>query len=95
MNMFFPRLFLHSLLVVCFANFAFGATRLPPDEVQTLADIAKTLGKPDWDFSGDPDPCNNNTKPWSTDTTPPEGFEYGVTCNCSFANSTVCHITSM
>ncbi|CAL2253621.1 unnamed protein product [Prunus armeniaca] len=93
MNMFFPRLFLHSLLVVCFANFTFGATRLPPDEVQTLADIAKTLGKPNWDFSGDPDPCNNQ-KPW-TDTNPAEGFEYGVTCNCSFANSTVCHITSI
>ncbi|CAL9016895.1 unnamed protein product [Prunus brigantina] len=94
MNMFFPRLFLHSLLVVCFANFAFGAT-LPPDEVQTLAEIAKSLGRPNWNFSGDADPCNNNTKPWSTDTTPPEGFEYGVTCNCSFANSTVCHITNI
>ncbi|XP_034211900.1 probable leucine-rich repeat receptor-like serine/threonine-protein kinase At3g14840 isoform X4 [Prunus dulcis] len=94
MNMFFlPRLFLHSLLVVCFANFAFGVTRLPRDEVQTLADIAKTLGKTNWDFSGDADPCNNQ-KPW-TDTNPAKGFEYGVTCNCSFANSTVCHITSI
>ncbi|XP_021814920.1 probable leucine-rich repeat receptor-like serine/threonine-protein kinase At3g14840 isoform X3 [Prunus avium] len=90
---FLPRLFLHSLLVVCFANFAFGVTRLPRDEVQTLADIAKTLGKTNWDFSGDPDPCNNQ-KPW-TDTNPTKGFEYGVTCNCSFANSTVCHITSI
>ncbi|ONI12332.1 hypothetical protein PRUPE_4G157800 [Prunus persica] len=94
MNMFFPRPFLHSLLVVvCFGNFAFGLTRLPRDEVQTLADIAKTLGKTKWDFSGDADPCNNQ-KPW-TDTNPAKGFEYGVTCNCSFANSTVCHITSI
>ncbi|BFG28983.1 hypothetical protein CerSpe_152570 [Prunus speciosa] len=93
MNMLFPRLFLHSLLVVCFANFAFGATRLPPDEVQTLADIAKTLGKTDWDFSGDADPCNNQ-KPW-TDTNPAKGFDYGVNCSCSVANSTVCHITGM
>ncbi|CAL9016893.1 unnamed protein product [Prunus brigantina] len=68
MNMFFPRLFLHSLMVVCFANFAFGTTRLPLDEVQTLADIAKTLGKKNWDFSGDADPCINQ-KPW-TDPNP-------------------------
>ncbi|XP_021801491.1 probable leucine-rich repeat receptor-like serine/threonine-protein kinase At3g14840 [Prunus avium] len=93
MNMLFPRLFLHPLLVVCFANFAFGATRLPPDEVQTLADIAKKLGKTNWDFSGDPDPCNNQ-KPW-TDPNPTKGFEYGITCNCFLANSTVCHITSI
>ncbi|PQP96911.1 putative leucine-rich repeat receptor-like serine/threonine-protein kinase [Prunus yedoensis var. nudiflora] len=92
MDMFFPRLFLHSLLVVCFANFAFGATRLPRDEVQTLADIAKTLGKTNWSFSGDADPCNH-IKPWN-DTNAGEGSD-GVTCDCSFTSSTVCHITTM
>ncbi|XP_016648407.1 PREDICTED: probable leucine-rich repeat receptor-like serine/threonine-protein kinase At3g14840 isoform X1 [Prunus mume] len=94
MNMFFPRLFLHSLLVVCFANFSFGATRLPPDEVKTLADMAKTLGKTNWDFSGDADPCNNQ-KPWTDNTSLGKEFEYRVNCNCSFANSTVCHITNI
>ncbi|XP_021834425.1 probable leucine-rich repeat receptor-like serine/threonine-protein kinase At3g14840 isoform X2 [Prunus avium] len=89
---FLPRLFLHSLLVVCFANFAFGVTRLPRDEVQTLADIAKTLGKTNWSFSGDADPCNH-IKPWN-DTNAGEGSD-GVTCDCSFASSTVCHITTI
>ncbi|KAM1256885.1 hypothetical protein ACFX2I_030924 [Malus domestica] len=87
MNIFLPRLLLlHSLLVVCFATFAFGAARLPQDEVQALADIAKTLGKTGWDFSVDP--CSG----W-TNISEVEGF--AVTCNCSFDDSTVCHVTSM
>ncbi|XP_070675448.1 probable leucine-rich repeat receptor-like serine/threonine-protein kinase At3g14840 [Malus domestica] len=87
MNIFLPRLLLlHSLLVVCFATFAFGAARLPQDEVQALADIAKTLGKTGWDFSVDP--CSG----W-TNISEVEGF--AVTCNCSFDDSTVCHVTSI
>ncbi|XP_009334010.3 probable leucine-rich repeat receptor-like serine/threonine-protein kinase At3g14840 isoform X2 [Pyrus x bretschneideri] len=91
MNMFFPRLLLHSLLVVCFAALAFGAARLPQDEVQALADIAKTLGKTDWDFSVDP--CSGQL-PW-TNISAVRGFESAVTCNCSFDDSTVCHVTSI
>ncbi|RXH84055.1 hypothetical protein DVH24_026954 [Malus domestica] len=91
MNMFFPRLLPHSLFfVACFVTFAFGATRLPNDEVQTLKDIAKTLGKTDWNFSGDADPCSRQL-PW-TDPNAPEGSENGINCNCS---STVCHITGI
>ncbi|TQD76980.1 hypothetical protein C1H46_037480 [Malus baccata] len=92
MNIFLPRLLLlHSLLVVCFATFAFGATRLPQDEVQALTDIAKTLGKTGWDFSVDP--CSGQL-PW-TNISAFKGFESAVTCNCSFDDSTVCHVTSM
>ncbi|RXI02912.1 hypothetical protein DVH24_002990 [Malus domestica] len=92
MNIFLPRLLLlHSLLVVCFATFAFGATRLPQDEVQALADIAKTLGKTGWDFSVDP--CSGQL-PW-TNISKVEGFKSAVTCNCSFDDSTVCHVTSI
>ncbi|CAN6558327.1 unnamed protein product [Malus baccata var. baccata] len=91
MNMFFPRLLPHSLFfVACFVTFAFGATRLPNDEVQTLKDIAKTLGKTDWNFSGDADPCSRQL-PW-TDPNAPKGSENGINCNCS---STVCHITGI
>ncbi|KAM2901875.1 hypothetical protein FF1_007816 [Malus domestica] len=93
MNMFFPRLLPHSLFfVACFVTFAFGAARLPNDEVQTLKDIAKTLGirKTDWDFSGDADPCSGEL-PW-TNPSAPKGFEKSIRCNCS---NTVCHVTSM
>ncbi|XP_068337642.1 probable leucine-rich repeat receptor-like serine/threonine-protein kinase At3g14840 [Pyrus communis] len=94
MNMFFPRLLPHSLFfVACFVTFAFGATRLPNHEVQTLEAIAKTLGKKGWDFSGDPDPCSGQL-PW-TNSSAAEGFENAINCTCSDKNSTVCHITSI
>ncbi|KAB2605506.1 leucine-rich repeat receptor-like serine/threonine-protein kinase [Pyrus ussuriensis x Pyrus communis] len=92
MNMFFPRLLPHSLFfVACFVTFAFGAARLPNDEVQTLKEIAKTLGKTDWNFSGDANPCSGQL-PW-TDPSPLKGFDKSIICNCSYENRTVCHIT--
>ncbi|XP_070664340.1 probable leucine-rich repeat receptor-like serine/threonine-protein kinase At3g14840 [Malus domestica] len=91
MNMFFPRLLPHSLFfVACFVTFAFGATRLPNDEMQTLEDIAKRLGKTDWNFGGDADPCSGQL-PW-TDLNALKGSEKAINCNCS---STVCHITGI
>jgi len=56
-----------------------------------MKDIAKTLGKKDWDFSIDP--CSGQSN-W-TSSSPMKGFANAVTCNCYFANSTVCHIVSM
>ncbi|CAN6558330.1 unnamed protein product [Malus baccata var. baccata] len=94
MNMFFPRLLPYSLFfVACFVTFASGAARLPNDEVQTLEDIAKTLGKTDWDFNGDANPCSGQP-PW-TNPSPTKGFEYAISCNCSYEHSTVCHITGI
>ncbi|XP_048444585.1 probable leucine-rich repeat receptor-like serine/threonine-protein kinase At3g14840 isoform X2 [Pyrus x bretschneideri] len=91
MNMFFPRLLPHSLFfVACFVTFAFGAARLPNDEVQTLKDIAKILRKTDWDFSGDANPCSGQL-PWK-DPNAPKQSENAINCNCS---STVCHITGI
>ncbi|KAK8469460.1 hypothetical protein PHAVU_005G079733 [Phaseolus vulgaris] len=63
----------------CFSSFASGAT-LPQDEVKALEDIAKRLGKKDWDFS---DPCRNLTS------------ESEVGCNCDYNNGTVCHVTNI
>jgi hypothetical protein len=59
--------------------------------VQVMKDIGKTLGKKDWDFSKNPCSGENN---W-TSSVQVKGFENAVTCNCSFANATVCHIVSM
>ncbi|THF94437.1 hypothetical protein TEA_007638 [Camellia sinensis var. sinensis] len=48
--------------------------------VEALKQIGKTLGKYDWNFSGEADPCS-----WA------EGTDNNVTCNCT--SSTLCHIT--
>ena len=56
-----------------------------------MKEIAKTLGKKDWDFNKDPCSGENNWK----SSVQVKGFENSVTCNCYFANATVCHIVSM
>ncbi|XP_047156140.1 probable leucine-rich repeat receptor-like serine/threonine-protein kinase At3g14840 [Vigna umbellata] len=66
------------LLPICFLWLAFGGT-LPENEVSVLKDIAKTLGKKDWDFNVDP--CN-----W-TNT-----LDDGMFCNCKIPNDSFCHI---
>ncbi|KAB5521349.1 hypothetical protein DKX38_025668 [Salix brachista] len=50
----FSRLLFASLIAFGLATYAFGAAVLPADEVKALRDIAKTLGKTDWNFSADP-----------------------------------------
>ncbi|KAK2368186.1 putative leucine-rich repeat receptor serine/threonine-protein kinase [Trifolium repens] len=91
MNMSFPLLFHILLLVICLiSSFASGATILE-EEVQVMKDIAKKLGKKDWDFSKDP--CSGESN-W-TSSVQVSGFQNAVTCNCSFANATVCHIVSI
>ncbi|KEH38576.1 putative protein kinase RLK-Pelle-DLSV family [Medicago truncatula] len=90
MNMNFPLSFHLLLLAFCLiSSFASGATLLE-EEVQVMKDIAKTLGKKDWDFSIDP--CSGQSN-WTS--SPMKGFANAVTCNCYFANSTVCHIVSI
>jgi hypothetical protein len=55
--------------------------------VEALKDIAATLGKKDWDFSVDP--CSGERN-WA-----PIESENAVTCNCTYVNATVCHVTNM
>nr|XP_004295664.2 PREDICTED: probable leucine-rich repeat receptor-like serine/threonine-protein kinase At3g14840 isoform X1 [Fragaria vesca subsp. vesca] len=93
------RLLVHSLLLLCFAALAFGANRLSADEVQALKDIAKTLGKTNWNFSADP--CSGEYG-WIT-----QADKYNannVTCgHCTTsdaANATgttdqICHVVSI
>ncbi|XP_019449223.1 PREDICTED: probable leucine-rich repeat receptor-like serine/threonine-protein kinase At3g14840 [Lupinus angustifolius] len=78
------------LLLLCFASFSFGAT-LQQDEVEALKDIGNTLGKKDWDFSVDP--CSEQSN-WKS-VNQSKGSENSVTCNCSFANNTACHVISI
>ncbi|XP_054815610.1 probable leucine-rich repeat receptor-like serine/threonine-protein kinase At3g14840 isoform X2 [Prosopis cineraria] len=93
-NMRLPQqFFILSLLTVWLTSFA-SATNLPDDEVQALKDIAKTLGKKDWNFQVDP--CSGGNG-WLTPN-PVRGDENNVTCVCSFLhdnNATVCHVTNI
>lgn len=87
MNMSLHLLFLSFCLI---SSFASGATLLQ-EEVQVMKEIAKTLGKKDWDFNKDPCSGENNWK----SSVQVKGFGNAVTCNCTFANATVCHIVSI
>ncbi|XP_028763718.1 probable LRR receptor-like serine/threonine-protein kinase At1g53420 isoform X2 [Neltuma alba] len=51
------------LLPFFFARMALGS--LVPEEVEALRDIGRTLGKKDWNFSGDP--CSRGLSGWNVD----------------------------
>eukprot|EP00258_Populus_trichocarpa_P029843 XP_024445862.1 probable leucine-rich repeat receptor-like serine/threonine-protein kinase At3g14840 isoform X3 [Populus trichocarpa] len=87
----FSRLLFASLVAFCLATFASGATRLPDDEVEALRDMAKTIGKTNWNFSADP--CGGQ---WGwVDPNPVKGNENAVSCDCTFSNGTICHVISI
>ncbi|GLU18026.1 hypothetical protein SLE2022_343490 [Rubroshorea leprosula] len=72
-----PAILFPSLLLAFFlANFAFVAARLPDDELEALRDIAKTLGKKNWNFNVDP--CSGKSD-WVSD--PIDRYENNVTCS--------------
>ncbi|XP_010273494.1 PREDICTED: probable leucine-rich repeat receptor-like serine/threonine-protein kinase At3g14840 isoform X2 [Nelumbo nucifera] len=84
-----------SLLLL--SAFRFGAAQpsaatLVSDEVVALREIAKRLGKREWDFSVDP--CSGQSG-WTTPGAP-YTQQNTVACDCSFANkynTTSCHVT--
>ncbi|GKV37082.1 hypothetical protein SLEP1_g45150 [Rubroshorea leprosula] len=83
--MLFPRLLLASFMAFFLANCAFAAT-LPDIELQALKDIAKTLGKTNWNFSVDP--CSGESGWFSH----PNGlFENSVNCS----SGTTPHVVSI
>ncbi|GLU22543.1 hypothetical protein SLE2022_386110 [Rubroshorea leprosula] len=82
-----PAILFPSLLLAFFlANFAFVAAALPADELEALRDIAKTLGKKNWNFSVDP--CSGKSD-WVSD--PIDLFENNVTCS----NDATPHVVSI
>ncbi|XVF18538.1 hypothetical protein REPUB_Repub11eG0030900 [Reevesia pubescens] len=83
--MFFPQLVFASIFVAsCLATFTLGAT-LANNEAEALESIAKKLGKTDWNFNTDP--CN-----WRKVS---GDYANNVTCDCSFNDNTICHVTSI
>ncbi|KAF7836622.1 putative leucine-rich repeat receptor-like serine/threonine-protein kinase [Senna tora] len=59
-----------------------------------MRDIAKTLGKKDWDFNYNPCDDVGEEGNWRT-LKPVKGQENAVTCNCSIPNHTFCHVVSI
>uniref|UniRef100_A0A0A0KZG7 non-specific serine/threonine protein kinase n=1 Tax=Cucumis sativus TaxID=3659 RepID=A0A0A0KZG7_CUCSA len=89
---FLAVLFLSSLCF--FITFTSAATRLPPDEVDALEEIGKILGKTDWNFREDP--CGGEASGWISESNKFDtNFENNVTCDCTFQNNTVCHVTNI
>ncbi|XP_077226859.1 leucine-rich repeat (LRR) family protein isoform X2 [Tasmannia lanceolata] len=89
--MFSRRFWLVLILALNFFGvFGSGAT-LVPNEVETLRQIGKTIGKTNWDFTVEP--CSGESGWISPRTT--KYYNNSVTCNCSFANNTTCHVVSI
>ncbi|XP_050247547.1 probable leucine-rich repeat receptor-like serine/threonine-protein kinase At3g14840 isoform X2 [Quercus robur] len=80
---------LRTSVTFCFTSFVFGAndTVLVHDEIQALRDIAKTLGKKDWNFNVDP--CSAPSV-WVKNLD-----DDAVNCSCSINNTTGCHVVSI
>ncbi|CAL5201065.1 unnamed protein product [Lathyrus oleraceus] len=77
-----PFFSLSVIAILLISLTAFGANTLHPDEKKALEDIAKSLGKKDWNF--DIDPCSN--KPDITNS------NNNVTCDCSVSGDNFCHV---
>ncbi|KAF5948610.1 hypothetical protein HYC85_014567 [Camellia sinensis] len=89
--MFLTRLLPSVAVIVFLATFASGATPLPSSEVDALNEIAKKLGKKNWDFSVDP--CSGESG-WAN-RSEPNGFENAVTCGNCTSDNTTCHVVSI
>ncbi|XP_009603858.1 putative LRR receptor-like serine/threonine-protein kinase At1g07650 [Nicotiana tabacum] len=89
-SIFSSSFFLVFFTVHCLAA-SNSKSKLHPAEVKALKEIAKKLGKRDWDF--DKDPCSGEGN-WSVAVTV-KGLESSVACDCSFNNNSTCHITSI
>ncbi|XP_051152023.1 probable leucine-rich repeat receptor-like serine/threonine-protein kinase At3g14840 [Andrographis paniculata] len=82
-----PPRFLVFFLLICAPTTAV----LPQNEVEALRAVGRTVGKMDWDF--DVDPCSGLSG-WTDPFGTKENMT-AVTCNCTFANNTICHVVSI
>ncbi|MBA0880972.1 hypothetical protein Goshw_028442 [Gossypium schwendimanii] len=68
------------------------ARKLAADEVKALHEIARELGKRDWDFTKDP--CGTHSSWIRTEKDPMNLYNSTLICNCSFPGD-VCDVDSM
>ncbi|XP_028755451.1 probable leucine-rich repeat receptor-like serine/threonine-protein kinase At3g14840 isoform X2 [Neltuma alba] len=93
------HLLLFLLISLFWASSAFGATKIHPSEMEALKDIAKTLGKEDWNFDVDPcdtsDPAFSQTN-WFTAYPVDTESQNAVACNCAVApDDAFCHVVNI
>ncbi|KAK4420957.1 putative LRR receptor-like serine/threonine-protein kinase [Sesamum alatum] len=90
-----PVMFLCFILLFLAVSGSAAAPKQRPqlhqDEVRALREIARRLGKKDWDFSKDP--CSGEGN-WTV-ALATKGFESNVTCDCSFDQNSTCHVVSI
>ncbi|CAJ2659544.1 unnamed protein product [Trifolium pratense] len=90
------QFFFLSLIVIWFISLtAFAATTIDPNEKNALKDIAKSLGKKDWNF--DIDPCSNKSN-WvmpMAETPKLRIIVSIVSCNCFIPGDNFCHVVSI
>ncbi|KAK8629308.1 hypothetical protein V6N13_078153 [Hibiscus sabdariffa] len=68
------------------------AGKLASAEVDALREIARELGKKDWDFKVDP--CSNHSSWRNPEIDPRKLYNNTLFCNCSFPGD-VCHVVSL
>ncbi|KAF8035269.1 hypothetical protein BT93_C1328 [Corymbia citriodora subsp. variegata] len=78
------------LLVICCGVFEGDAQLLPQDEVDTLNTIATKMQNKYWNVSQTS--CSGGT---GLNVAVASGIISNVTCNCSFNNGAVCHVTNI
>ncbi|KAM3361995.1 hypothetical protein P3S68_016849 [Capsicum galapagoense] len=90
MPRFFKFFLVFLTIVICFttSNIEAQTGQLPKDEENALKEIAKQLGKKDWNF--DLNPCDDNTT-WTTPKRSNSQYYNNVTCNCSTPDG-FCHV---
>ncbi|CAN6817050.1 unnamed protein product [Brassica oleracea] len=77
--------------IICFKSFSINAIKLPQDEVDTLQQIATTLGSKYWKF--DAESCT--VEKVGLTETPPPSAEQVIECECSPTNETDCHVVKI
>ncbi|KAJ0836773.1 putative non-specific serine/threonine protein kinase [Helianthus annuus] len=88
--LFINTLILSTLLFLQIPDIQAQVGHLPPSEVDALHEIAKQLGKEDWNFSLNP--CDGNAN-WRTPTLNSQMFNNVVNCTCSPDDA--CHVVNI
>ncbi|XP_057738346.1 probable LRR receptor-like serine/threonine-protein kinase RFK1 isoform X2 [Arachis stenosperma] len=77
--------------ICCFQLLRISESKLPKEEVEALKEITSTMGAVYWEF--DNDSCDIIRVGLTGE--PPDESERSIVCDCSFENSTVCHVTKI
>ncbi|KAL0407454.1 UNVERIFIED_CONTAM: putative LRR receptor-like serine/threonine-protein kinase RFK1 [Sesamum latifolium] len=79
------------LALCCFELLKLSDSQVPQQEVDALQQIAIEMGATQWRFNG----VSCEVEMVGISSTPPNGAEGYVECNCNFNNNSVCHVTKI